>query len=161
MAKTGYAQRIRERAAELRAMINAAQTELAELEVAERVLERLATDAVDDQNMGSDAGRRTKEPTIADMAVKLLTQKGPLATSDLLDYMREIWRPDLGDTTLTSTLSRTKNAGRIDLRDGKWFVPVDVARNENSGPAAPEEAKAEDASGIFGFHNPNFDRLGQ
>lgn len=154
MAKTGYAQRIRARTAELRSIIASAQAELSELEVAERVLERLAAEQDDDQDVAIGRQRRTKEPTIADMAVKFLAEVGPMATSDLLEHMRENWRDDLGDTTLTSTLSRTKNAGRISYDDGKWFAVVADGSNENGVAAASSEAEAEDAHDIFGSLNP-------
>jgi len=146
MAKMGYAQRIRYRAAELRKLIDEAQAELDELEVAERVIERLAADQDDDQDSVARGARRTREPTIGDMAVKFLAEVGPMSTGQLLDHMREHWREDLGDTTLTSTLSRTKNAGRIDYKDGLWLVPVVDRRKENEPPVGGSEVEEVRAS---------------
>lgn len=155
MSRAGYAQRIRSRAAELREIISEAQAELNELEVAERVLNRLASDQDETQDEVPRRTRRTKEPTIADMAVRFLADVGPMATSQLLEHMRENWRADLGDTTLTSTLSRTKNAGRIDYKDGLWVVPSDESSHENEEAAVSSEANAESAGGTFGVQNPN------
>lgn len=134
MSRSGYAQRIKSRANELRQTISDAQAELEELEIAERVLDRLAADQGQTQDEVPRQTRRTKEPTIADMAVKFLTDVGPLATAQLLEHMRENWRKDLGDTTLTSTLSRTKNAGRIDYRDGLWCVAEENSAEKNEPP---------------------------
>lgn len=161
MAKSGYAQRIRARVQELRSIINEAQAELVELEVAERVLERLSADQASEQDVVAREVGSAKKPTIADMVVSFLSEVGPMATPQLLEHMREHWREDLGETTLASTLSRTKAAGRIDQQDGLWLVPVDNGPNRNSGSAVPEEAKPEDANDIFGLQNPNQDRLGQ
>mgnify|MGYP005840512789 CR=1 FL=1 len=140
MTKTGYAQRIRARAEELRKIIADAQSELAELDVAERVIERLSSDQDDDQDVALRSYRRTREPTIADMAVKFLGEFGPMATAQLLDHMRENWREDLGSTTLTSTLSRTKNAGRIDYRDGLWrAVEGDHTKKDEPPEGGPQK----------------------
>jgi hypothetical protein len=154
MAKTGYAQRIRSRVNELRTIIAEAQAELDELEVAERVLERLAADQTDDPDDVGRVARRTKEPTIADMAVRFLSEVGPMATPDLLSHMRANWREDLADTTLTSTLSRTKHTGRIGYADGKWFAVNDDAPEENEAAAATSEANAESADDTPGVHRP-------
>lgn len=145
MAKMGYAQRIRVRMAELQKVISDAQAELSELEVAERVLERLASDQDEDADVGARKARSAREPTIADMAVKFLGDVGPMTTAELLDHMRENWREDLGDTTLTSTLSRTKNAGRIEYGDGRWRV-ADGSPKENEPPEGGSEAGEGDAS---------------
>lgn len=145
MARISYAQRIKLRAAELRKVIADAQMELDELEVAERVIERLAADQDDDQDTGQRQQRSTKEPTIGDMAVKFLGEVGPMATAQLLEHMRENWREDLGDTTLTSTLSRTKNAGRIDYHDGRWHV-AGSSPKENEPPKGGSETEEVTAS---------------
>jgi len=153
MSRSGYAQRIKSRANELRQIITEAQAELEELEVAERVLDRLAADQGQPQDEVPRQTRRTKEPTIADMAVKFLADVGPMATAQLLEHMRENWRKDLGDTTLTSTLSRTKNAGRIDYRDGRWHAAEsnDVKKNEppQGGPQDTGEGDASPEPGIM------------
>lgn len=151
MSKAGYAQRIRARANELRKIIATAQAELNELEVAERVIERLAVDQPETQDFAQLVSRRTKEPTIGDMAVKFLQEIGPLATPQLLEHMREHWRADLGDTTLTSTLSRTKNAGRIDYREGMWHAVE--APKQNEGAAAPSDANPVGAQNTEGVLN--------
>lgn len=146
MAKTGYAQRIRSRIAELRKIIDVAEAELSELEVAERVIERLSIDQDEHQDVVVRAERRTKEPTIADMAIKYLVEVGPMATAQLLEHMRENWRDDLADTTLTSTLSRTKNAGRIDYRDGRWMAADSQSTKKNEPPLGDSETEEADNS---------------
>ncbi len=151
--KAGYTQRIRERAQELQAVIAAAQAELTELQVAERVLRRLSSDADESQHHVSSGGLRTKDATIADMIVQSLSEAGPMTKADLLLHLRANWREDLGETTLVSTLSRTKNAGRITLNNGVWTVAGYESPNENAGAAASAETEAEAADDRPGFNS--------
>ncbi|MDD9739766.1 hypothetical protein PVW47_08260 [Marinovum sp. SP66] len=44
---------------------------------------------------------------------------------------------------------------------GSGLALIGADPSETSGSAEPEEAKSEDAGGIFAFQNPNFDRSGQ
>ena len=152
MSRSGYAQRIRARANELRQIIADAQAELDELEVAERVLNRLTADQDETQDQAPRRVRHTKEPTIADMAVKFLGEVGPMATNQLLEHMRQNWRDDLRDTTLTSTLSRTKNAGRIKYEDGMWHVANSTEDPDpQKTPADAGEGEAEGTDTATGF----------
>ncbi|MCA3453253.1 MAG: hypothetical protein IOC92_05500 [Rhodobacter sp.] len=121
MSKIGYAQRIKSRTAELEALIASASKELDELRVAERVLARLGglSDEKGPED-GYDRTSTTKDMTVADAAVDLLGRIGPMDTITLLSTMQREWRPDLQQTTLSSTLSRTKAQGRVVQIDGKW-----------------------------------------
>lgn len=127
MSKTGFQTRIRARAIELRAIISAASQELLELEVAERVLGRLAESgaqtADESQDVGPRVARNTKEPTVADMAVRVLSEKGAMGSGHILSQLQQVWRPDLALTTLTSTLSRIKSEGRLVHEGGLWDIP--------------------------------------
>ena len=121
MAKLGYAQRIKGRIQELEAVLSRAHAELDELRIAERVLGRLGNE---DEQKGPDDGQprasTTKEGTVADMAIAALNLYGPADTQTILDHLQRTWRADLKQTTLASTLSRTKGEGRLVVIDGKW-----------------------------------------
>lgn len=123
MARTGYALRIKDRIQRLEDLISAAQVELDELRVAERVLNRLGAD---DNEKGPDDGQygtpATRGGTIIDMAVDCLKKIGPSDTTSILRSLRESWRADLKATTLASTLSRAKAEGRIKSVNGVWHV---------------------------------------
>ena len=141
MAKLGYTQRIRSRIQQLEATISAAQVELDELRVAERVLGRLGSE---DESKGPDDGQSgthtTKEGTVADMAIAALTQYGPADTLTILAYLQKNWRSDLKQTTLASTMSRAKGEGRIFVVDGKWHV----ASQRKEPPLGGSQAIGED-----------------
>lgn len=128
MSRPGYQQRIKLRVVELRQRIATDQAELQELEVAERVLERLTGSAMEHDGFTQDVDNKpttsTKEPTVADVAVRVLEEFGPLNSNDLLQKMQESWRTDLAQTTLASTLSRTKKEGRVVYDSGLWAAPV-------------------------------------
>lgn len=151
MSRLGYQQRIKVRAEELRKVIAASQAELVELEVAERVLGRLAAggDQHDDPDVVSGQPNRDREPTIADMAVRYLEEIGPLSSQRLLEHMQENWRPDLAATTLTSTLSRTRRTGKVVFKDGMWRITSngdEGSPNENEPPEGGSEAEEVGAS---------------
>lgn len=123
MSKLGYSQRIKQRIADLEAQIASAQSELDELRIAERVLNRLGTGT---DEKGPDDGQSrtsaTRDGTVAGVAVNALKARGPMDTLTLLEVMQQEWRADLKQTTLASTLSRIKLAGSVNQIDGKWHV---------------------------------------
>ena len=123
MSKLGYSQRIKQRIADLEAQIAFAQSELDELRIAERVLNRLGTGT---DEKGPDDGQSrtstTKDGTVAGVAVNALKAHGPMDTLALLKVMQQEWRADLKQTTLASTLSRIKLAGSVNQIDGKWYA---------------------------------------
>lgn len=133
-SKSSYQTRIKARINELKFQIATAQAELHDLQVAEKVLERLS-----DGGQGSYATQDPvrlegpdrmnaivyvgKEPTVADRAIDALRTHGPLTTGDLLATLQRNWRPDLAQTTLSSTLSRIKKDGAILQIEGRWRLP--------------------------------------
>ena len=136
-SKASYQTRIRARIGELQMTIAAAQAELHDLQVAEKVLERLSdggqgsystqnpvrpapSEAADRMDAVVYVGR---EPTVAERAIDTLRAHGPLTTGDLLATLQENWRPDLAQTTLSSTLSRIKRDGTILQIEGRWCLP--------------------------------------
>ena len=144
MSRIGYSQRIRQRIAQLEAAIVDAQSELDELRVAERVLGRLGSiNADEEQPVGPSRASTTTSGhlTVADKAVDALTRHGPLDTLSLLAILQAEWRPDLQQTTLSSTLSRTKALGRIAHEDGKWCAPS--IKNEEPPEGGSLETLAE------------------
>lgn len=144
MSRAGYQQRIRSRVAELRQRIAADQAELQELEVAERVLERLGGSGSEiegaTQSMDAKSTSATREPTVADVAVRVLEEFGPLSSGDLLQKMQQSWRPDLAQTTLASTLSRAKKDGRIVYDNGLWATPASEITGYNKTEISDSEA---------------------
>lgn len=125
-SKASYQTRIKARINELKMTIAAAQAELHDLQVAEKVLERLSDSGLSPmatQDVGIAALPRSKEPTVADKAIEALRERGPMNTVDLLACLQMTWREDLAQTTLSSTLSRVKKDGLIDYVDGLWCVP--------------------------------------
>jgi hypothetical protein len=138
MSKIGYAQRIKLRTAELEALISSATKELEELRVAERVLARLGGPSEEKgPEDGQDRAPTTRDMTVADVAIMTLDRLGPMDTLSLLAALQSDWRPDLQQTTLSSTLSRTKAQGRITQADGKWQV---VTPNADGSPEGdPQE----------------------
>lgn len=126
MSKAGYQTRIKLRIAELRDVIAAAELELRELEVAERVIERLGGGgSAGDQDKAQVVGPRPSGAsggeTVADRAIGMLRREGPMSSSDLLRRLQETWRPDLAQTTLSSTLSRiSKKGGKVVNEGGAW-----------------------------------------
>jgi hypothetical protein len=128
MSKIGYQTRIKARIAELRSVINDAQAELHDLEVAERVLERLADSAPaiysQSTHVADVAPKRTVSTrggnTVADQAMKVLIANDPMTTVDLLQRLQMTWRPDLAQTTLASTLSRMSKDELIVNERGLW-----------------------------------------
>lgn len=137
MAKLGYAQRIKSRIQQLEATITAAQAELDELRIAERVLGRLGNE---EEQKGPDDGQpgtaTAREGTIADMAIAALIQYGPADTLVILGYLQRTWRADLKQTTLASTLSRVKGEGRLVVIDGKWQVASQTKEPPEGGSQA-------------------------
>lgn len=124
MSKTSYQTRIRSRIAELRAAILAAEAEVKELEVAERVLERLSEGSglagAFDADVVAPTNRTDKVQTVADAALYALKTRGAMNSADLLNHLHVTWRSDLAQTTLTSTLSRAKKEGRLEYDNGLW-----------------------------------------
>jgi DNA-binding transcriptional ArsR family regulator len=148
MESTSTFEMIRRRTAELEALIKASQTELEELRVTLRVLERLTPTR---NAKGEDHGQRpaiatrSGGATIADMAVAAIEQHGPVDTIELLQLLQNSWRADLQQSTLSSTLSRIKSAGLINRVDGKWqsirmrgALHVEP-ENESSGAGTPDD----------------------
>lgn len=127
MSRSGYATRIKMRIFELQKIIDAAQSELQDLEVAQRVLDRLGDNAEPSFLPLPDAGTKPKDTpkhrTIADVAIETLRENGPKSSSELLEIMQQQWRPDLALTTLTSTLSRIGKDGAVKHVNGLWQLP--------------------------------------
>lgn len=134
MSRAQYHKQIKERATELRRLINGYTRELEDLDVALRVLDRLSKQreslGASPQDTEDEGPKPTKGGTVSDMAISILSESGPLNTGDLLEKLKEVWRPDLALTTLTSTLSRTKNEGRIVYENRLWKV----AEQQKSAP---------------------------
>ena len=120
------------RKAELSAHIKKLQTEYAELEVAERVLLRLAGERTlpqkEEQNANiiteTDAPPTT-DMTVGEMALSILgsydlAEDVGLTSREILDEIRKRWMPRLQRTSLTAPLYRLKNAGKIVRVGRRW-----------------------------------------
>jgi hypothetical protein len=131
MSKLGYSQRIKQRILDLENTVASAQAELDELRIAERVLNRLGT--VTEEKGPDDGQSRTSTTsggTVADRAIEVLINNGPMDTTAILMRLQVTWRSDLKQTTLASTLSRVKAEGRIEAVNGQWHV----VRKEKESP---------------------------
>ena len=123
MSKLGYSQRIKQRILDLEAQIAASQSELDDLRIAERVLNRLgALNEEKEPDYGQPRTYTTSGGTVADRAIDVLVNNGPMNTGAILAQLQEKWRPDLKQTTLASTLSRVKAEGKIKAVNGQWHV---------------------------------------
>ena len=144
MRKTSYRTQIKQRISELEAEITELQQELEELRVAERVLDRIAAGGPDDEgDERSNAPQRQKEPTVADKIEEYVGILGPMESSDIHHTLQEEWRPDLQFTTVSSTLSRMKQRGRI-TNDGKrWLLP----EQEEPSDAATSDGSTHSSDG--------------
>lgn len=119
MAKSSYTTRIKARISELMKIISEANRELEELRVAERVLDRLATEGGDNATEGSDL-ERAKEPTIGEVIQEVLRYLGPLDVPSIVDSVNAMRQVPASQATIQSTLSRAKSAGLVENAGGKW-----------------------------------------
>ena len=144
MRKTSYRTQIKQRISELETEIAERQQELEELRVAERVLDRIASGGGDDDDdQLSSKPQRQKEPTVADKIEEYVGILGPMESSDIHHTLQSEWRSDLQFTTVSSTLSRMKQRGRI-TNDGKlWFLP----EQEEPSDAATSDGSHESSDG--------------
>jgi hypothetical protein len=123
MARISYATRISQRIAFLQKAIDDMQVELNELRVAERVLSRLGTDDED----GMVAQETSKPRSIADTIVDTLRRLGPVDSQTLHEEVSKVRPTTLN--TVSSTLSRIKAEGRVELTGKLWSATGD---NENA-----------------------------
>ena len=166
-SKASYQTRIKARISELKMQIAAAQAELHDLQVAEKVLERLAdggySASAPQNRVPSEASDRMdavvyvgKEPTVADKALEALRERGRMTGPDLLSYLQMTWRPELAQTTLSSTLSRMKKDGStIDYRDGHWYALWSSDELEDllgERDSTPDDKLGREASGADVFN---------
>jgi hypothetical protein len=141
MSRTSYATRIRLRIAELEQQIAAANAELAELRVAERVLGRFSGLENDDEGSVSPAPGAGKEPTISDQIIEILSENGPLDTAMIFGRLNEARSSPASLATVQSTLSRVKASNRIGHDGSRWYVVKnDPPQGELQTNKAPEGA---------------------
>ena len=126
MARQSYNSRIRTRIAELEQEIAARQTELDELKIAERVIDRLGSDEF--ELIGHDAEFTVvRGLTIADLIIKILTDHGARDTASIHQLMRDEYKRDTTPNTVGSTLSRLKSEGRVTLDGRLWSNLMEAA----------------------------------
>lgn len=141
MSRSSYSTRIRSRIAELEQQIEAAQSELSELRVAERVLNRLSGPENDDESTPSSAQSPVKEPTISDQIVEILGEDGPLDTQTIFDRVNQARSNSTSLASVQSTLSRVKASGKIGNDGGRWHVvKIDAPQGDSQTNKAPEGA---------------------
>lgn len=125
------------RKAEISALIKKLQAELAELEVAERVLLRIsgekkqAPEHVQNKNIIIPVDTPTKpDKTVAEMAISVLEIQDMLddeglTSRQILDEIRGRGMPQLQRTSLTAPLYRLKNAGKIVRVGRRWKLSTE------------------------------------
>lgn len=135
MARQSYNSRIRARISELEYEIAARQTELDELKIAERVIDRLGSDEF--ELSGRDAELTVvRGLTIVDLISKILSDHGPKDTSAIHQLMKDEYRRDTTPNTVGSTLSRMKAEGRVTLNGGLWAASRESTRKEAHNEAS-------------------------
>lgn len=78
----------------------------------------------------------------------------------ILKYIQEHLGFITTKNSVSTRLTRLKNKKLVSHDGSGWIMPktdsIDAIRvTENVGTVGPTEAKTEDVSSIFGFHNPN------
>ena len=137
MARPSYANRIRQRMAHLESVITDAQRELDELRVAARVLERLGTDEDDE-----DAPRPSRPRTVGEIIIEVLEgADGPLEAQEITLRVGAI--QETTANTVSTTLSRLKATGRVDLFGRLWSLPERKEASEGDDPAEASVAGSE------------------
>lgn len=157
---------INAREREVKTQIKALNDELREL--------RAAKSAIDGAPAPGAERAPSSRMTHRDMIVVVLDERPEGGTSDkVIEWVNEKFDVEISQASMSSQLSRAKSDGVVSLdtstkvwRSAKHSeassgLPPATPQPENSGAAALEEAKPEDAGGIFGFQNPNFDPHGQ
>jgi len=151
---------INAREAEVKAQIKALNDELREL--------RAAKSAIDGPPAPGAERSPSSRITHRDMIVAVLDERPEGGTSDkVIEWIREKFDTEIPQASMSSQLSRAKSDGAVSLdmptktwRSAKHSevsrgLPSATPQHENSESAGSEEAKSEDAGGIFAFQNPN------
>lgn len=157
---------INARESEVKASIKALNDELREL--------RAAKSAIDGGAAPVSQRGPSSRITHRDMIVAVLDDRPEGGTSDkVIEWVNEKFDVEISQASMSSQLSRAKSDGVVglDMSTKTWRsakhseassgLPSEMPQHENSDPAGPEEAKSEDAGGIFAFQNPNLNRSGQ
>lgn len=118
MARQSYNLRIRTRISELEREIAARQTELDELKIAERVIDRLGSDENESVEISV-----IREHTIADLIIMILSDHGAMETAAVHQLMHDECHRGTTVNTVGSTISRLKSEGRVTLNGRLWSVP--------------------------------------
>ncbi len=147
MNKPSYADHIRDQIKIVEQKIAALNSELADLQAAQRVLQRFEGEAVNaftnERQEGvapaaANVTRPTRPGTIAEAVIERLRGSGPMESSAIINELQQTWRNDITSSSLLSTLSRMKAAGRIINKDRFWMLP--------QTEEASLESKSNDAS---------------
>ena len=157
---------IASREGEVKAQIKALNDELRELRAAKSAIEMPSAPGAE----RTTSSRMTQR----DMIVAVLDDRPEGGTSDkVIEWVNDRFDTDISQASMSSQLSRAKSSGVVSLEaatkvwrstkhsEVKSGLSSAAPQPENSGAAAPEEAKSEDAASIFAFQNPNFDLRGQ
>ena len=133
-------QRVSEQLARLDAESAKRANELNELEIAERVLTRFGKAAGTIERRGRErpvrtapvaleaprARRRGEAPTVAlrDAVLRAVeAHRGGAAASDVLTYLSQEFGMTVRPNHLGMALQRHRRAGRLELRDQRWYLP--------------------------------------
>lgn len=139
MSRASYYHRIKSRIAELEEQINELQSELDELRVAERVLERLGSNGDEESSPRASSSGGRKGPTVASKIVETLQVLGPMTSNDITELLQTDWREDLKFATVSSTLSRLRSRGEVQSDGRKWFLPDQEKPPEADAPDGSDD----------------------
>ena len=122
MAKISYAQRIQNRIKEIEQQLEQLHSELSDLRVAERVIDRLGVDSSDDIGEKLHHPAASTSVTISDHIIMSLEAAGPMTVPELCDYVAKHYRPEMAFSSVGATLSRMRAKNLVDNQNGKWLV---------------------------------------
>jgi hypothetical protein len=133
MARQSYNSRIRSRIAELEQEIVARQTELDELKIAERVIDRLGSDEPE-RDDNRDDNIDVRDLTIAKLIILVHSGHGAMESSGVHQRMANEYYRNTTLNTVVSTLSRLKSEGRVTLNGRLWSVRKEPNFLQNEAP---------------------------
>jgi hypothetical protein len=131
MSQQNYADRIRDQIKVVEQRIATLNAELADLRAAQRVIRQLEENSSENHTKGKkraffmppEMAQAIRDNTISSAVIAKLRAHGPMDSGAILDELQKTWRHDLNSSTLLSTLSRMKAAGRIINKDRQWMLP--------------------------------------
>lgn len=151
----GLIDQIRRRRSELEAQRKAIDSELADLEAAERVVMKMAPDVVGrvtqilpsvSQSAQSALSPKAKRKTIIREILRGVYPRG-LQAGEIRQIARDMYGTELNPNTLTVTLGRHKEKGIVRIDGRTWYYIPEEARKPNKEAGAPTGTSGQKTGG--------------